>query len=354
MSPRAAAYEKTAREILRGLPDRTQEILMRRYGLHGSDPETLEKIGQHFGVTRERVRQIESAGLRQLREQAHDVVEGIFTHLERHLDAHGGLRAEHHLEEDFVDQMTPEALALFLDLGEAFGRHRETDHRHPVWALSPEHVREAEAFERALVKRLKGVGAELDETAFWALVEEEARARRLELTRRAQEAWVGTSRNVLQGPMGGWGLKSWAGVAPRNVGDWAFIVLREAKEPMHFSDIVDQMNALRSDELEALEAISPRNRKPAHLQTVHNELIKDSRFVLVGRGIYALKDWGYEPGTVADVIVRILQDTNSGLPREDIITKVSEVRRVQPNTILLNLQNKKMFSRGEDGRYTLK
>ena len=354
MSPRAAAYEKTARELLRSLPDRTQEILMRRYGLHGSDPETLEKIGQHFGVTRERVRQIEATGLRSLREQAFDVVDGIFAHLERHLDDHGGLRAEHHLEEDMTDHVTPEALRLFLDLGESFTRHRETDHRHPVWSLSPDHVREVEAFERALVKRLKGVAEELEEGEFWALVEEEARARRLELTRRAQQAWVGTSRNVLQGPTGAWGLRSWAGVAPRNVGDWAFIVLREANEPLHFSEIVSRMNDLRGDELEAHDAISPRNRKPAHLQTVHNELIKDDRFVLVGRGIYALKDWGYEPGTVSDVIQRILSDAEGPLPREEIVAKVGEVRRVQPNTILLNLQNKQLFAKDGDGHYTLK
>ena len=353
MSPKTESYEKTAREILKQLPDRTQEIIMRRYGLHGNDPETLEKIGQHFGITRERVRQIESGGLTTLREQAHDVVDGIFSHLDRHLDAHGGLRAEHHLADDFIDHASPEALQLFLDLGESFSRHRETDHRHTVWSKDRERVKEAEAFERAMVKRLKKINEELDEAAFWDLVESEARDRRLELTKKAQEAWVGISRNIVQGPMGNWGLKTWSGIAPRNVGDWAYIVLREAQEPMHFGDIVEGMNRLRSEELEAAEAISPRNRKPAHLQTVHNELIKDDRFVLVGRGIYALKEWGYEPGTVADVITRILKNANNAMPREDIVAKVSEVRRVQPNTILLNLQNKQMFTKDADGNYML-
>lgn len=326
---------------------------MRRYGLHGSDPETLEKIGQHFGVTRERVRQIEAGGLRQLRDQSHDVVEGIFANLERHLDAHGGLRAEHHLTEDFADQATPEALQMFLDLGESFNRHRETDDRHVVWSTGADRVKEAETFERAMVKRLAELDEELDGVAFWKLVEAEARGRRLELTRKAQEAWVGISRNIVQGPMGSWGLRKWSGIAPRNVGDWAFIVLREAKEPMHFSDIVLGMNALRGGELEVAETISPRNRKPAHLQTVHNELIKDDRFVLIGRGIYALREWGYEPGTVADVIARILDDANGPMPREEIVAKVGDVRRVQPNTILLNLQNKKMFQKDQDGGYTV-
>jgi hypothetical protein len=354
MSPRISHYDKAADELLRNLPERTQEILRRRYGLGDGDAETLEKIGQDFGVTRERIRQIEAAGLRELRSAAHEVVESIFAELERHLDAHGSVRAEHYLHEDFSDNASPEALSFFLDLGEPFSRHRETDHRHPVWSTKREYVKDAEAFERALVQRLKSVGEELEEAAFWDLVEDEARKRRLELSRRAMQSWVGVSRNIMQGPTQTWGLRDWEGVAPRNVGDWAFIVLREAKEPLHFSDIVEQMNSLRGESEEWGEAITPRNRKPAHLQTVHNELIKDERFVLVGRGIYALRDWGYQPGTVKDVIEQILQEAKRPLTREEIIAKVSEVRRVQPNTILLNLQNRSLFSRTPEGGYTSK
>ena len=354
MSPKVSSYEKAARSILKQLPDRTQEVLLRRYGLHGSEPETLERIGNRFGITRERVRQIESVGMQDLKQQAHEIVEGIFSDLKQHLDAHGGVRAERHLQEDLLDLSTPEALALFLDLGDAFTRHRETDHRHAAWSLGSARIKEAEAFERAVVQRLKQMNEEMEEAAFWDLVEEEARSRRLELARKGQQSWVGISRNIVQGPLGNWGLKTWPGVAPRNVGDWAFIVLREAQEPMHFSDIVTKMNGLRGIEDFDTDVVSPRNRKPAHLQTVHNELIKDDRFVLVGRGIYALRDWGYETGTVKDVIERMLREEKRPLPREEIVSKVLEVRRVQPNTILLNLQNKDVFTYSADEGYTLK
>ena len=47
---------------------------------------------------------------------------------------------------------------------------------------------------------------------------------------------------------------------------------------------------------EVAEAISKTFGKKTHYATCHNELIKDSRFVLVGRGMYALAEWGYQAG----------------------------------------------------------
>ena len=63
-----------------------------------------------------------------------------------------------------------------------------------------------------------------------------------------------------------------------------------------------------------------------HPQTVNNELIKDPRFVLIGRGLYALSEWGYEPGTVKDVLVQILKDSGKALRKEDVLQLISERR----------------------------
>jgi len=49
------------------LPDRQQTILVRRFGLDGEEPWTLDQIGAHFGVTRERIRQLQVEALRKLR-----------------------------------------------------------------------------------------------------------------------------------------------------------------------------------------------------------------------------------------------------------------------------------------------
>jgi len=82
--------------------------------------------------------------------------------------------------------------------------------------------------------------------------------------------------------------------------------------------------------------------------------IKDKRFVLVGRGLYALAEWGYEPGTVSEIIVQVMKKANCPLSKEEIIEKVLAKRLVKENTVLINLQNRKLFEKTGDGAYALK
>jgi transcription antitermination factor NusG len=77
-------------------------------------------------------------------------------------------------------------------------------------------------------------------------------------------------------------------------------------------------------------------------------------FVLIGRGIYALREWGYTEGQVRDVIMDILRSTKNPLTKEEVISLVSEKRIVKKSTILLNLQNKKVFSKDSTGKYKIR
>lgn len=54
-------------EVMKDLTDREERVLRLRYGLDDGRPRTLEEVGREFGVTRERIRQIESKALRKLR-----------------------------------------------------------------------------------------------------------------------------------------------------------------------------------------------------------------------------------------------------------------------------------------------
>jgi RNA polymerase primary sigma factor len=54
-------------EVLASLPEREAQVLELRYGLHDGTPRTLEEVGTKFGVTRERIRQIETKAIRHLR-----------------------------------------------------------------------------------------------------------------------------------------------------------------------------------------------------------------------------------------------------------------------------------------------
>ena len=60
-------------EALQQLKPRMRHVLSRRFGLENGIPQTLEEVGQDLGITRERVRQLESRALRELRNAAPDL-----------------------------------------------------------------------------------------------------------------------------------------------------------------------------------------------------------------------------------------------------------------------------------------
>ncbi len=72
------ALQDHVRSLLDILPERERYVVERRYGLTGDENTTLEEIGAGLGVTRERVRQIQSSALRRLRAYAHKAELGSF------------------------------------------------------------------------------------------------------------------------------------------------------------------------------------------------------------------------------------------------------------------------------------
>ena len=133
------------------------------------------------------------------------------------------------------------------------------------------------------------------------------------------------------------GLSEWPEISPSFVRDKAYLVMKKHGEPLHFRTIARLIGEYNLSE------------KRAHPQTVHNELIKDSRFVLVGRGIYGLKEQGFEGGTVCEVIARILAE-NGAMSTDDIVREVQKRKISKRNTIVLNLQNRDLFERlSEEG-----
>jgi DNA-directed RNA polymerase delta subunit len=119
--------------------------------------------------------------------------------------------------------------------------------------------------------------------------------------------------------------------------DYAYLVIRKHGSPIHFREVAKNIEKIFD--------------KKAHVATTHNELIKDPRFVLVGRGLYALSEWGYMSGVVKDVIRKVLEK-NGPLTKKEVIDKVMKERYVKENTILVNLQNPKFFKKDKEGRYS--
>lgn len=323
---------------------RVREVLEKRFGLKTGTKQTLESIGKEYGITRERVRQIEADGLRALATPAvYGMAESVFKALEDHLKEHGGIAAEDHFLASISEKKNHPHLQFLLTVGKQFQKAPEGDHARPTWYTAKE-------AKQAVEKTLATVHRELNETKAPISKQEvlsmiKNTAERVMGTRPRDHQvsnYLGISKQIGENPYGEYGLTDWPTIRPKGVRDKAYLVLQKAAKPLHFREVAGAINAIGW------------GKRAAHPQTVHNELIKSSDlFVLVGRGLYALREWGYTPGTVADVMRDVIKNAGHPLSREEIVKKVLDKRFVKENTILLNLQNRGLFTRTGEGKYFL-
>ena len=328
------------KDLLANLPERSRKVLIHRFGLGTSNERrTLDAIGKEYGITRERIRQIENHGLGAIRDS------GAYTNhtesleeLQQVIRELGGILPEHViLKEIPKNESERNHLVFLLTVGRPFVYKRETDHFHPRWHVDGTL---ADTIERALIRLHDDIDPEhlIPQSEFLALFvryikEEGARAPEENVLLR----WLGISKKVGVNPLGEWGRVESPHVRIRNTRDFAYLTLKRHGSPMHFVEVAQGIEKLFGRE--------------AHPATTHNELIKDGRFVLVGRGLYALKEWGYAPGIVREVIKNILE-SEGPLSRQDIIERVKRERYVKDATVLVNLQSG-AFARTPDGRYTI-
>lgn len=316
-------YQTICAKLLNELPERTKNIVERRFGLVGS--ETLESIGKDYGITRERVRQIESDGLSKMTKSLGENHE-IFKHFKDFLKSTGGLRRENILIEQLGGEKFQPQVLLLLNLSKEFKKHSANNDFYAFWTVDNSYVESAKKVINSLAKELK-------ESKKVIHVQDMGK---FSVKPKALSSYLEISKIIEKGPEGKHGLSHWPEINPRGVKDKAYLVFKKVAKPLHFSKVASLIS------------------EKALVQTVHNELIRDSRFVLVGRGIYALSEWGYQPGTVKDVIFSVLKESKEPLSRDEILGKVLEKRLVKENTVLLNLNNKDHFLRNPKGKYQLR
>lgn len=331
------------------LPERTQTVLSRRFGLESGEEETLQAIGDDCGLTRERVRQIESEGLRALRQPQVLRELAVFSRpVESHLKSWGGLRREGRLFNELPEELgfkgRHQHFNFLLTVTEPFQRFPETEHHHHLWTVEEQAAHNAKKLLLALYRELAKIKSPQSFDSICSLAADLCRRGKLvkdeKLVPRFSTSAVDAASFISANPFGEYGLNSWERIMPRRTGERAYLVLEKDGKPLHFREIA--------------ERVSVTWGKATHKETVHNELIKDPRFVLVGRGIYALKDWGFQAGTVVEVIADLLEAEGRALGRDAILENVLKVRLVKPSTVLLNLSNRKMFLRTPEGKYALK
>jgi len=337
-------YQKVSQTLLSGLPKRTQKVIVRRFGLETKRGETLESIGKSYGITRERVRQIEKDGLLKIRPEIkkyHNVVQFFSDQLK----ITGDLRKEDILLNLFGGEDFQNHVYFLLTLEDQFNRFSETQDLHSLWSINPESLDFAQKIIDSFHKKLTKTRRPL------ALKDYKLEQKwEVSLTSPALLSYLEISKKIQQGPESLFGLKDWPEINPRGVKDKAYLVLKKEKKPLHFTEVTKLIDAL------PLPLYQRRDKTSSFAlpQTVHNELIRDPRFVLVGRGLYALREWGYTPGTVLDVISKVLKESKKPLTKKEILEKVLKQRLVKKNTILLNLSNKKYFLKNSEGKYQLK
>lgn len=329
-------YSKVCLSLLGRLPDRQKEVLSNRFGLEGQESETLQEIGNSFGITRERVRQIEKEALNHLTVyQQEKALQDIFAYLAEYLNEHGGVKREDLILSDLGENDNRNYIYFLMILGDAFHRVNENDQVYAFWSLDPSAIDKVVAILHKVQSVFEKEQKPLCSENVYALAEGEP----LIFFNSSLEI----AKAIERGPLGYFGLVDWPEIRPRGVRDMAYLALCKKGSPIHFRQIAEVANSLDR----------PSDKKVLP-QTLHNELIRDERFVLVGRGIYALKDWGYSMGTVREIIAQLVNQSPSGLTKDEIIKGVLGQRLVKDNTILLNLHNKKHFLRNADGRYILR
>jgi len=333
----------TTKKLLKGLQDRAQDVITNRFGLDGEGEKmTLESIGQKYGITRERVRQIENFALNAIKKSdTFTEAEELFAELRNIMKILGGIVAEHELLGAISkDKVTQNHATFYLTLGDDFTDLKEDPKFHKRWVLES---KVADRFHKALDDIHTGL-AENDLIAHNEMIDRIlchdgiCEIDTHEVDKEIAHRYLKISKTVSQNKLGEWGRTSSPNVKTRGVKDYAYLVMRQHGSPMHFREVAD--------------AIFKTFGKKTHTATTHNELIKDDRFVLVGRGVYALKEWGYKGGVVREVIEDILKK-DGPMMKEDIVDKVLKERYLKKNTILVNLMNPKNFRKISDGRYTV-
>ncbi len=319
--------------------EREREIVSRRFGLFDRR-ETLEQIGEMLGITRERVRQLEKSVVTRLRQSAEQGklphIADFQTRVLELLHASGEVARVSELAAKLSDQPNREEqarVAFLSQLSPELAVVSEDDNFfYSVGVMSLHDEKALKTQVAQLIETIKQIGEP-------KTIEQISKAGGIDNAERAR-ALASTSKQLAT-LNGRWGLVKWPMVNPKNIRDKIYVILKEHGKHMHFNEIAEAIKG------------SDFKRKDVTTQAIHNELIKDKRFVLIGRGIYALKEWGYEKGTVADIITDVLKQANEPLHRDEIVKRVLKSRFVKETTILLNLQGKPQFKRVAKATYAL-
>jgi len=335
------------------LPEKQKDIIEKRYGLSGDKPLTLEAIGRQKGLTRERIRQIETAALLKLKQNL-DELDDLLEKIKYQLEIIGGIRREKKLLEEApvsliakpdelwrnekIKSQWQSCVNFLLDLSPDFSYFFEKPNIYSNWYLREEVLKKVFNIYKFVEKELHLVKRPLLLDEYQLLLRKTMKEFKIN-NENILISYLDISKKFAFNPFGEFGLTDWEFIKPKNIRTKAFLILQKTNKPLYYQEIARAINEVNFD------------NKITSINSLHNELIKDRSFVLVGRGVYALKEWGYQPGTIKDLLVSILRQ--KPMHFRDILNEVGKQRIVKDMTVLINLQDKKLFRKLPDKRYSL-
>lgn len=339
----ATLYGEAMEVFLERLPERSRAIVKARFGIGGGKAKTLEEIGNLYNITRERVRQVICSALEQLKKALanEDRFAVISETVEAALAKKHGIMVSEELVKTLSHNNKKEAGAIlaFLEALPTILSEKLSDDHEKVYFLKDFSLETWQELKEETKKILSQMKETASSDELYKLFSEKFGKK---VSREHYLNFLEVAKDIKQNVFGRWGLATWSDVKPRGTREKAYLVLKTNGKPLHFRDIAKLID----------EHGLHSKKRASHPQTVHNELIKDKRFVLVGRGIYALSEWGYKKGTVKEVIAEILAEAKQPLSREEVLERVLKIRQVKKSTIVINLNT--FFEKVAKNTYTLK
>jgi len=339
--------------ILKNISGRSKDIIEKRFGLFSDKEYTLHSIGTTLKITRERVRQIEKEGLKTLKKsKIPKELNQFITDVKKILKNNGGFCEQVSLFTTLkkkYDEKNVEKLFVFLTaLDESIIQVEKNNYCKSYWAIDKQSVDAVEAILKNINSLLSKANKPL---SLKQIIENLADKK---LTDKMIESILLIDNKISKNPINEYGLVRWPVIQPYSARDKAYYLMKYyIKKPVHFQELSNLLKKQNFPKIVQNSYIIPKKHSVS-LQTIHNELIKDDRFILIGHGVYALQEWGYEKGVVKDVIVNILQASNKGLSETEITQCVRKQRLVKDNTIRLSLRDKDLFQKNDEGKYVIR
>lgn len=338
-------------ELLKVLNDREKEIITKRYSLSGDKKFTLDGIGKTYNITRERIRQIENIAIKKMKNISDKIeaIKKLDNIVNDILSEYLGILSQDNLIQKILrnsptDNANYQSTKFLIDkiLSDNYDIHKEDDHYYELLKSKNSDFDEFSDAISKIIELFNKKQEPIPKSNLWQTYsdEKDINFNSEKINEEILLEFLNASKKIKQNPLGELGLTDWKSIVPKRMSDKIYLVMKNYNKPMHFREIADEINKMEFD------------KKSAHPATVHNELILDDKYVLVGRGIYALKKWGYESGKVSEIVEKILQE-NGPMKKEDLINEVLRKKLVKKTTVNLAIINNKNIKKNSEGKYFL-